>query len=471
MSDLSEIKQQLVIVIKTKNKRKAQILAEKIPVADLAQVLTELKANQFTDFFRLIDNKRAAAIFPYLTPKNQATIVELMSATRLKAIMAKLYSDDLVDLIDDLPTDLTRKIIEALSPTKRRQINRILRYEETMAGAMMSVNFIEVRDTDTIYKVLKKIRDQHEIFETFDDLLVVDRYGILRGQLELKELLIHNPKTQVKELLTRQPISISSRADREEVVETFKKYDIDLLPVVNSQNRVLGFITSDDVFDVIEAESTEDIVRLAGVHKKSDSDYFATGLWKMFSSRVIWLIISLLLGTITQILVLLFWKAYQIDVETLAPGRAFGGLILLTPMLITLAGIIGIANNQSSTLVVRSIATGHATRKTLLKILYKEFLLALMFSVILVAINILRLMVVYSVEFSTIKPSALWYAIATSSILIVIGLVLGNLFASSLPFILKRLKFDPTIASAPLVTTISDMITVSLLFGIGLAFF
>lgn len=278
MSDLPEIKHQLTTAIKTKNKRKAQVLAETVPIADLAQVLTELKPDQFTDFFRLIDNKRAAAIFPYLTPAEQTIIVEFMSATRLKAIMAKLYSDDLVDVIDNVSSDLTRKIIEALSPTKRRQVNRILRYDETMAGAMMSVNFIEVRETDTIYKVLKKIRDQHEIFETFDDLLVVDRYGVLRGQLELKELLIHDPKVQVKELLTRQPIAISSRADREEVIETFKKYDIDLLPVVNSQNRVLGFITSDDVFDVIEAENTEDIVRLAGVHKKSDSDYFATSL-------------------------------------------------------------------------------------------------------------------------------------------------------------------------------------------------
>ncbi|ATZ16647.1 Mg2+ transporter MgtE [Entomoplasma freundtii] len=471
MLEIPEIQQRILHALDSGDSQEVKKVIKKVQLADIAEAICELPITKIIHFFRLLTPQYGAQIIPYLSNACQKKVISGLNAPELKTFIDKMYSDDLVDLLDKLSPRLATKVLAATSPKRRVELNNILRHEEESAGGMMSVNFVQAKEKDTVNKTIKYLRENHKDFEFVNTLFIVDEYGFYKGRLELKTIFFAPSTAKLSEIMDSRQLTVHSRADREQVISIFQKYDISILPVLDDQKKIVGFITVDDVLDGVEEESTEDIAKLAGIRPK-DEEFFNISVWKMFKSRILWLISMLVLGTISQILVILFWNAYHVpNVNNVTDGKAFAAVVLFAPMMLILAGIGGISATQSSTVMVRAISINKVHKKDVYKVLGKETLVALWTGLILVVINIIRLILVYLVEFDDVESLALWKAIAVSSITLLLGLVIGNVLATLLPILAKAMKLDPTLACGPLITTLLDIIIVSLLFGFGLAFF
>lgn len=469
MIELSELQQKLEELSTIPNLQEIRKLAKDVQPIDFAEVLNKLDDKLIFRIIRMLDNEKTAEIFPHLTSQIQEAIINAFSNGEIKEIIDELYSDDLIDVIDDMPATIVKKILKTTSPEKRAELNNILKYDEKTAGGMMSVNFVEIQETSTIQEAIDQIRINHENFETIDDLYVIDSFGSVKGWLEFKELVFNQPTNLISEIMDSSVITVKIDTDQEQVGQIFKRYDVNTIPVVDKKNKMVGIITVDDVIDVIEEEATEDMAKLAGISKLEDS-YFETGIFKMVKSRLPWLLIMLVLGTITQILLIVFFNIYNINETTMNP-KGYYAIMMLTPMILLLSAIAGISGNQSATLIVRSISLHEIKDNKVRKILLKELIISFLIAQIIVALNVLRLVIIYAAQFQTLKDPAIWAAIGSSSLALIIAIIFANVLGCLLPFGAKALKFDPTIVTSPLIIAIIDIVTVGVFFGIGIALF
>ncbi|ATZ19016.1 Mg2+ transport protein [Williamsoniiplasma somnilux] len=469
MVDLNELKIKLITLAETNDLKGTRKMVEENQPIDFAEILSELEPKMIVRIFRMLDSEEAAEIFTYLKPEFQEIIISAFSSGEIKEIVDELYSDDLIDVIDEMPAEIVKKILKSTTPEQRAELNSILKYEEETAGGIMTVNFIEIKQTWTVEEAIENIRKVHEDFETVDVLYVVDDFGVVKGWLEFKELVFNSSKAKIDKIMNPNVVTVSIDTDQEKVGQIIKRYDLNTIPVIDKKNKMVGIITVDDVLDVIEKETTEDIAKFAGIQKIED-EYFETGIFKMIRSRSIWLLAMLLLGTIGQILIIIFFNIYGINESTMDP-KAFYGIMMLSPLVIVLAAIIGISGNQSATMMVRSLALHEIKREDIGKILLKEFLVSLLIALILVLINILRLIIVYSIQFEGLNHSSIWSAIGSSSVAIILTIIFANLIGCLLPIAAKKIKLDPAIVASPLVTTVLDILTIGVFFGIGLALY
>lgn len=469
MLEISELRDQLLIAAKNNDVNAIRRLAKAAQQVDFAEVLEELDDKLVLRVFRMLDRENAGDIFSYLTPDVQEFLIGSFSTLETKGIVDDLYSDDLVDVIDEMPAKIVTKILRSTSAERRAEINNILKYDEKSAGGMMSVNFVEIKDTDTVAKAIKTIREIHKDFETMDVLFVMDQYGYLKGTFEIKDLIFNDPKTKIQDIMDSRILFVESDTDQEEVIAIFKRYDVNSLPVVDKEKKVIGIITVDDAIDIIDEEATEDISKLAGVNTLDDH-YFNVNVWKMFSVRILWLVAMLIIGSVAQILMIVFFNKYGVNINNLG-DKAFAAMVLLAPMAILLAGVVGVSASQSSTLMVRMLSLQEVKKKEIGKIVLKEFITSLLMAAVLIGFNVLRLVIIYVVEFKDLNHPDVWKAIGVSSITLLIGVVVGNLLGILLPLLVRMIKVDPAVASFPLVTTLLDIIVVCIFFGVGLAFF
>ncbi|AVP49463.1 magnesium transporter [Williamsoniiplasma luminosum] len=470
MLEISDLKEQLIQAAINNDLNEVRNIAKKSQQVDFAEVLGELNERLILRIFRMLNKEDETDIFSYLKPEIQEFIIRSFSSKEVEEIVKDLYSDDLVDLIDELPATIVKKVLRAASPKIRAEINNILKYEEDTAGGIMTVNFIEIKEKDSIEKTIKYVREIHEEFETIDTLFVLDDYGHLKGFVELKDLIFNSPKTKIKEIMETRLLYVNSTADQEEVANMFKRYDVTSIPVVDDSNKMIGIITVDDIVDVIEKETSEDINKMAGI-KNDDQNYFDLSIFKMFKSRTFWLVILLVLGTITQILTMLFYNLYLGDVTSLdTNSKGYVGIVLMAPMAIVIAGVVGLYGSQSATIMMRALTLREVKKKTIKTFLIKESITTMLVALILIVVNIVRILIIYVVQLGEIN-TIVWELIGVSSVTILISIIVAGVIATLAPIIAKAMKLDPANATGPFITLMIDIITISVFFGIGLAFF
>ncbi|ASZ08973.1 magnesium transporter [Mesoplasma chauliocola] len=465
MLKLEHIEEMLETALEEKDVKKIRSISKETQFVDFAEAMEQFESKVVLKIFRLLEIEEAAEIFTYLDSEHQEYIIEAFTNTEIKEILDELYTDDIIDLIDEMPSEVVKKILKATTKDVRKELNSILKYEEHTAGAIMSINFTELKSDNTVEMAIKAIQRRHDEYDEIDDLFIIDDQNKLLGWIELKQLIINDPKTELGKIMNTKIVNVNVEMDQEVVANYFKRYDINTLPVVNKTQQLVGIITVDDVIDVLVEESTEDIQNFAGIDADDvESDYFETGLIKMYKSRVTWLSILLVIGIITHVIMMLLFSKIP-GLEEIGNAQS---VIMMIPILIVVAGVSGNIANQSSLMMIRSLALNQIHKKEIKTIFGKEFVVGLMLGITLAIINIIRLLIIYAIKDNGTISLTSWMIILFSTIGILIVVMLANLLGLVLPLVLKKIKKDPTIASSPLITSLVDIMCVLIFIGFTL---
>ena len=401
--------------------------------ADIAEFLNELDEKQALIMFRLLPKEIAADVFSYLSTEMQLGLSQLVSEKELSDILADLYFDDKVDLLEEMPANVVKRILQNTNEVERKLINQFLMYPENSAGSLMTIEFVDLKKEMPARVAIEKIRMTALDKETVYTCYVTDAKRRLVGTLSLKDLVLSPPDRIVGDIMQKEPIFVNTHDDQEFIAGIFKKYDLLALPVVDQEQRLVGIITIDDVVDVIEQETTEDIYKMAAV-QPIEEEYINAGVFSLARKRIIWLLVLMLSATLTGLIIRSFESALQSVVA----------LAAFIPMVMDTGGNAG---SQSSSLVIRSIVLGEVEFKDILKVVWKEIRVSFLVGTCLALLNFLR---VYLLEGYPIMIAL------TVSFTLVFTVMFAKVIGGVLPLIAKRLKLDPAIMAGPLITTIVD---------------
>ncbi|NLN66164.1 MAG: magnesium transporter [Clostridiaceae bacterium] len=409
--------------------------------ADIADFISRLDEKQALIVFRLLPKGIAAAVFSYLTKEMQAMISYLVNEKELASIMADLYFDDKVDLVEEMPANVVKKILKNTSEVERKLINQFLMYPDFSAGSLMTIEFVDLKKEMLVKEALERIRKTAPDKETIYTCYVTDATRHLEGTISLKDLVLANVDKKVGDIMQKDPLFVNTHDDQEYTADLFKKYDLLAIPVVDNEQRLVGIITFDDIIDVIEEENTEDFYRMAAV-QPTDEGYINASTFQLARKRILWLSILMISATLTGLIIRKFENALQSVVV----------LAAFIPMLMDTGGNAG---SQTSTMVIRSIVLGEIEFKDMAKIVWKELRVSLLVGSTLSALNFIRL---YFLERHSISISI------TVSFTLLLTVIISKVIGSILPLTAKKLRLDPAIMAGPLITTIVDAIVLLVYF-------
>ena len=429
------------------NKQFTQLKKElkEMKSADISEILDELDKEQAVILFRLLSKEKAGMAFSYMETDMREKLIKDLTDTELKNILDELFMDDTVDLIEEMPSNVVTRILSNVDKNDRKIINELLKYPEDSAGSIMTTEFIDLKEDMTIEQALDRIRQIGTDSETIYTCYVLGKNRKLQGIISIKELLLAKEETLIADNMETNIISVNTLEDQEEVAKKFDKYDLYALPVVDNENRLVGIVTVDDAINVLQDEAEEDFEKMAAMAPTEES-YFETSVFKHAKNRIVWLLILMLSSAITGTIITKYENAFA----------AVPLLVAFLPMLMDTGGNCG---SQSSTLIIRGLATDDLEVKDVFKILWKEIRIAVIVGISLATINGLRI-------FAQYKNLQLACTVGVS---ITTTVILSKSIGCLLPLLAKKLKLDPAIMAAPLITTIVDILSVLVYFNIATA--
>lgn len=414
--------------------------------ADLALLFEEFSEKELVLLFRLLSKDKAAETFAYMESDLQRVLIEGFSDKELRDVMEELYVDDTVDLIKEMPANVVTRILQNSDQQTRDSINKILDYPKDSAGSVMTTEYVNLTKDLTVKEALNRIRKVGVDKETIYTCYVTEHRKLI-GIVSVKDMLLSNYENTIDEIMETNIIFVDTHEDRETVVNMFDKYDFLALPVVDQEQYLVGIVTIDDAMDVLQAEATEDITKMAAVVPSEDS-YFNTSVFQHAKNRIMWLLLLMLSATLTGSIITEYENAFA----------AIPLLVSFIPMLMDTGGNCGA---QTSTMIIRGIALNEIHFTDFFKALFKEFRIALIVSVILSAVNGLRIFLMYH---------DLLLAL-TVSLSLIVTVILSKSIGCVLPLIAKKFKVDPAIMAAPLITTLVDTCSVLVYFNIAMRIF
>ena len=412
--------------------------------ADIAEFLEELPQEKSVVVFRMLPKDQAADVFAFLPPEAQGQIINGITDTELKNIVEDLYVDDAVDMLEELPATVVRRVLQNAAPDTRQLINQFLNYPENSAGTIMTAEYIGLKKDMTVEQSFDYIRKNGVDKETIYICYVTDAQRHLEGVVTVRDLLMHSYETVIGTIMDDNVIKAVTTDDREDVVDTFNKYDLIALPVVDHENRLVGIVTVDDAVDVMEQEATEDIEKMAAM-VPSDQPYLKQKVWVMARNRIGWLLVLMVSSMITGGIL----AHYE---------QAFAALPLLVTFIPMLTDTGGNAGSQSSTSIIRGMTLGEIQLRDLPRVVWKETRISLLCGTALGLVNFIRLMIVY--------PGQLMICL-TVVLSLFVTVLLAQVIGCILPLIAEKLHLDPAIMAAPLITTIVDAVSLVVYFQIA----
>ncbi len=418
---------------------------------DIAQLLGELGENRLALMFRLLPKELAAETFIEMDPEEQELLIRGFSDAELKDVVDELYVDDAVDLIEEMPANVVKRILRSADPEMRRTINELLNYPEDSAGSIMTTEYVSLRPDMTAEEAIKRIRRGAVDKETIYTCYVTDRNRKLVGYVTLKSLLLAEDDTQITDIMGTDTISVTTTDDQEEVANTFSKYDMSALPVVDKESRLVGIVTVDDAIDVMEEEATEDIEKMAAI-MPTDKPYLKLSPFEIWKSRIPWLLLLMVSATFTGLIISSFESA-------LAKWVALTAFI---PMLMDTGGNTG---SQASVTVIRALSIGDLEFSDFFRVVWKELRVAVLCAVSLAVVNFLKIQLV--------DVMLLGNTGVTVTVNLVICLTLAftiicaKLVGCTLPLLAKKLGFDPAVMASPFITTIVDALSLLIYFQVA----
>ena len=421
--------------------------------ADIAECITELPANEQAVIFRILSHAQSTDVFEYFEPEAQQVVLKAMGDVEAARILNDMSRDDRTALLEELPGAAVQQMIQLLSPEEKAVAQSLLNYPDSSVGRLMTPDFISVREEWTIQGTLDYIRDHGRDSETLNVIYVTDVRGRLIDDLRIREILIHPVTMKISEIRDNSFVALRAVDDQKAALEIFRKYDRSSLPVVDSEDKLLGIVTVDDMLDVQEEEATEDIHRLGGM-EALDEPYMTIVLWRMIKKRASWLII-LFLG---EMLTATAMQKYEDDIEKAAV------LAIFLPLIISSGGNSG---SQATTLIIRAMAVGEVRLKDWFRVMSKELKSGFFLGVILGTVGFFRILLWQAIHLFDYGPHYL--LIASTVGLALVGVVLwGSVAGAMLPFLLRRCGLDPATSSAPFVATLVDVTGLLIYFNVAL---
>ena len=452
MIDFEERRDELLEEIEEMTRRKQykalrDILVELEP-ADIADLFDDLPEEMLPLLFRLLPKEPAAELFVELEPDVQEMLIRGFSNTELKEVLDELYLDDAVDIVEEMPAGVVKRILKHADPDTRKSINEILKYPEDSAGSLMTTEFVDLKRDMTVEDALKRIRRTGTDKETINVCYVVDPARKLLGIASLRTILLSDEDDIIEDIMDPNVISVTTLEDKEDVAQTFSKYNFIALPVVDKENRLVGIITVDDAIDVMEEETTEDFEKMAAM-LPSDKPYLKTGVLETWKARIPWLLILMLSATFTGIIL----NHYE---------TALAACIVLNSFIPMLTGTGGNSGTQASTAVIRALSLDEVKFSDLGHVIWKELRVALLCGACLGGANFVKMMLV--------DRALLHNAAVTPTVALVVCLTLvfvvffAKLVGCSLPILAERIGLDPAVMASPFISTIVDAISLIIYF-------
>jgi len=427
-------------LIADRNYRQIREELEEDFAADVAELLNEMDPEDRVIVFRLLHKDQAADVFSYLDPPQRMDIVEAIRQSQLTAILEELSFDDLIDFLEEMPANIVRRVIDTSDDQQRKLINQFLNYPENSAGSLMTIEYVSLKKEMTVNDALAHIRATGPDKETIYTCYVLDNTRRLEGIISLRRLVLSEGHEAIGDLMHEDLLTVHTTEDQEEVAALFKKYDIITLPVVDTEERLVGIITIDDIVDVIEQENTEDFQVMAAM-RPTDENYLDTNPFVLARRRIPWLLVLMISATFTGGII----GRYEALLSNVAILSTF------IPMLMDSAGNAGC---QSSTLIIRGLATGDVEFRDFFRVFRKEVAVSMIVGGAMVIVNGIRL-------FIQQMPVDI---ILSVSVALMATIVLAKLTGCTLPMIAKKLRLDPAIMAAPLITTVVDALSLIVFF-------
>ena len=433
-------------LIKEKKYVELKNILSEMNEVDIAEILEDefLDTGSLLLIFRMLPKDLAVEVFAHFSKEKQRSIISSLNDNEVKHIMDELFFDDMIDMLEEMPANIVKKILLNSSVEERKLINQFLNYPEDSAGSIMTIEYVELKRSMTVKEALDRIRDIGLTKETIYTCYVTDRNRKLEGIITLRTLVSSPDDGIIRDLMDEDTIYAHTHDDQELVAEMFMKYDFIALPVVDMENRLTGIITVDDIMDVMEREDTEDFQIMAAMSPSEDS-YLDSKIFKLARQRILWLLILMISATISGAIITSF-------------DELISTVVILTSFIPMLMDTGGNSGSQSSTLIIRGLATGEIDPKDGPKVLWKEFRVALMVGFSLSFINFLRLVMLERVDFNL--------AILVS-VTLIITVIIAKVLGGILPIVAKKLKLDPALMAGPLITTIADASSLLVYFSIA----
>lgn len=437
---MEEIKELLETKQYTRLRQKMTDLNE----ADIAAVMEELEEEDLLKMFRILPKSMAADVFSYLEVDNQQLIITTLSDKEAAGIINNLMADDATDLLEEMPANIVKKLLANASPETRRDINHLLQYPEDSAGSIMTVEYVDLKENLTVLEAISRIRTVGLDSETINICYVLDSKRTLLGTVALRYLLLSQPDEIIGDIMHENVIAINTLMDQEEVAQMFQKYDFTAMPVVDNENRLVGIITVDDIMDILQEETTEDIEKMAAI-VPSDKPYMKTSVLETWKKRMPWLLLLMISATFTGKIIASFEDALSTYVV----------LTAFIPMLMDTGGNAG---GQASVTIIRGLSLHEIEFQDMFRILWKEIRVALLCGITLALANFAKLMLFDRVGLSVSLVVCLTLAVAV---------VIAKMVGCILPMIAKKIGFDPAVMASPFVTTIVDALSLLVYFQIA----
>lgn len=413
--------------------------------ADIAAFLEELTdQHELIRVFRILPKDMAADVFAFLEIDVQQQIISSMTDHEAGDILNNLFADDAADLLEEMPASVVKRLLANTDADTRRDINHLLRYPDNTAGSIMTVEFVDLKAALTVKAAIEKLRKVGVDKETIYTCYVLDPQRKLIGTVSLRKLLLSPDDAKIEDIMEEHLITANTLTDQEEVAHMFQKYDFTSMPVVDSENRLVGIITVDDIVDILQQEATEDIEKMAAI-TSSDVPYMRTGVFETFKNRVPWLLLLMISAAFTGEII----QSYE---------SSLAACVVLTSFIPMLMGTGGNAGGQASATVIRGLSLGEIEFSDFFRVVWKELRVALLCGVLLTAANFVKLMVVDQVT----VPVALVVCVT-----LVATLIVAKLVGSALPILAKKVGVDPAVVASPIITTILDILSLVIYFRVA----
>ena len=427
------------------------ILSELEPV-DIAEILNDVDDEKIVLIFRLLPKDLASDVFVEMDTDAQQVLISAFTDKELSNIINDLFIDDTTDIVDEMPSNVARRILKVANTETRDSINKLLGYPKDSAGTIMTPECITLRPTMTVDEALKKMRRQALDKETIYTCYVTDNKKVLLGTVSAKDIILHEPEDKIGDFMQENMIFAQTTTDKEVVANLLSKYDLLAIPIVDSENRIVGIVTIDDAIDVIKDEASEDISKIAAI-VPTTKPYLQTNVFTIFKSRVPWLLILLISATFTGLII----NTFEGSLNALSPL-----LFACVPMLMDSGGNAG---SQASVTIIRSLALDEVSPKDVFKVLWKEIRVAIMLAAVLACACFAKLQLIdnlifgynYTITISLVVSAALFCTICIAKIV-----------GCCLPLFAKKCKLDPAVVASPFITTIVDAISLMVFCGLAI---
>ncbi len=440
----------LELIAEKQYTRLRSLLSEMNP-ADIAQILEEVPKKELPVVFRILPKEPAAEVFVEMESDAQQLLIEAFSDEELRDVLDELFMDDTVDIIDEMPASVAKRILKQTDAATRKMINKLLAYPDDSAGSIMTTEYIDLKKGMTVSEAFDRIRTVGIDTEAIYTCYVIDRSRHLLGTVTVKDLLLSPKESVINDIMDESIISAHTLEDKEEVASKFEKYNLVALPVVDNETRLVGVVTVDDAIDVIQEEATEDIDKMAAI-LPSDKSYFKTGVFSTFKARIPWLLLLMLSATLTSAIISSFEAKLTV----------FPALIAFIPMIMGTSGNCG---SQSSVTVIRSISLGDIEFCDLPRVLWKEIRVAFICGIVLSAVNFVKLIFIDHMLLHAFDNNLQLIESLVVSVTLFCMVILSKIVGSLLPILAKKIGFDPAVMASPFITTIVDAISLIIYFG------